>query len=75
VFAKVYRARFVEPRRDPALVAFARAIDRGEIAATTDVEAALDLLYGAFYHRILQGHAPLTDGFARTIVHYVVAAV
>jgi AcrR family transcriptional regulator len=74
-FAEAYRIRFVEPRRAPARAAFARAIERGEIPAGNDVEAALDLLYGAFYHRILQGHAPLTDGFARTVVTYVVRAV
>lgn len=74
-FAEAYRVRFVEPRRRPARAIFARAIDRGEISAGIDVEAALDLLYGAFYHRILQGHAPLTDRFARTIIDYVVAAV
>ena len=43
--------------------------------ADTDVEAALDLLYGPIYHRILHGHAPLTDRFARTVVDYVVAGV
>jgi AcrR family transcriptional regulator len=75
VFAEAYRVRFVEPRRDPGRAIFARAIERGEIPADTDVEAALDLLYGPFYHRILQGHAPLSDRFTGTIVNYVVAAV
>ncbi len=74
-FAEEYRVRFIEPRRGPARVIFARAIDRGEIPADTDIEAAADLLYGPFYHRMLQGHAPLTDRFARTIVGYVVAAL
>jgi AcrR family transcriptional regulator len=74
-FAEEYRVRFVQPRREPARVIFTRAIERGEIPADTDIEAALDLLYGAFYHRMLQGHAPLTDRFARTIVGYVVVAV
>jgi AcrR family transcriptional regulator len=74
-FGEEYRARFIHPRRDPARLIFARAIDRGEIPKDTDVEAALDLLYGSVYHRILQGHAPLTDRFARTIVNYVTAGV
>jgi AcrR family transcriptional regulator len=72
-FAAEYRARFVEPRRDQARVIFTRAIDRGEIPHDTDVEVALDLLYGPFYHRILHGHAKLTDRFTRTVVDYVVA--
>jgi len=74
-FAEEYRVRFVEPRRNPGRTIFHRAIERDEIPADTDIEAALDLLYGPFYHRILQGHARLTGRFARTIVDYVVAAV
>jgi len=39
------------------------------------VEAAVDLLYGPFYHRLLHTHAAVTDRFASTILDYVVAAV
>jgi AcrR family transcriptional regulator len=74
-FAEEYRARFIEPRRAPARVIFARAMARGEIPPETDTEAAADLLYGPFYHRLLQGHAALNDHFAHTIVGYVVAAL
>jgi AcrR family transcriptional regulator len=74
-FAEQYHARFVQPRRDQARAIFARAIDRGEIPADTDIEVAIDLLYGPFYHRILHGHAQLTDRFTRAIVAYVAAAV
>jgi AcrR family transcriptional regulator len=72
-FAEHYHARFVEPRRDQARALFARAIDREEIPPDTDVEAALDLLYGPIYHRMLHGHAKLTDRFTRTVVDYVTA--
>jgi AcrR family transcriptional regulator len=74
-FAKEYRSRFVQPRREPGRAIFARAIERGEIPADTDVEVALDLLYGPFYHRVLHGHAKVTDNFTRTVVDYVAAAV
>ena len=74
-FAELYRARFLQPRRDLARVIFHRAIERGEIPADTDIEVALDLLYGPFYHRVLHGHAQLTDRFTRAIVEYVVTAV
>ena len=74
-FAEEYRARFVQPRRDRARVILARAIERGEIPANADIDVALDLLYGPFYHRLLHGHAPLTDRFARSVVEYVVAGV
>ena len=74
-FAKVYRERFIEPRRDEARRSFARALERGEIAADTDVETAVDLLYAPFYHRVMHLHAPVDNRFASTVVDYVVAAV
>jgi AcrR family transcriptional regulator len=74
-FAEEYRAHFVKRRREPARIAFLRASERGEIPPDTDIEAALDLLYGPFYHRLLHGHAPLTERFAGTIIDYVVAAL
>ena len=74
-FAAEYHKRFVQPRREQARVIFTRAIDRGEIPSDTDVDVALDLLYGPFYHRILHGHAKLTDRFTRAVVDYVAAGV
>ena len=40
--------------------------------ADTDTEVALDLLYGAAYHRLLNGHQPLNDTFARNVVEVIV---
>jgi AcrR family transcriptional regulator len=67
-FAQQYLTRFVEPRRDQGRVIFHRAIERGEIPANTNIEVALDLLYGPIYHRLLHGHAPLTDRFVRDVI-------
>jgi AcrR family transcriptional regulator len=72
-FAEQYRARFVEPRRDPARALFRRAIERGEIPAGTKVEVVLDLIYGPIYHRLLHGHAPLTDRFVQAVVDSALA--
>ena len=72
-FAEQYHARFVEPRRDQARAIFALAIDRDEIPPDTDIEVAIDLLYGSIYHRFLHGHAKVTDAFTRTVIDYVVA--
>jgi AcrR family transcriptional regulator len=74
-FADQYRARFVEPRREPARALFKRAIERGEIPADTDVEVALDLIYGPIYHRLLHGHAPLTDRFVQAVVDSALAGL
>src|SRR6202167_6549768 len=67
-FAREYRTRFVEPRRDQARAIFHRAIERGEIPADTKTEVALDLLYGPIYHRLLHAHAPLNDRFVRDVI-------
>jgi AcrR family transcriptional regulator len=74
-FAAQYRAQFLQPRRDHAAAIFQRAIARGEIAADTNVDVALDLLYGPFYHRLLQGHGSLNDRFARDVVDILVAGL
>jgi AcrR family transcriptional regulator len=74
-FAEQYWERFVEPRRAPARAAFRRAIERGEIPDHTDVEAVLDLLYGALYHRLLHRHAPLNERFVVEIVDLTLAGI
>ena len=74
-FAEQYRERFVEPRRAQARPILLRAIERGELPATTDVELALDLLYGPLYHRLLHGHAPLDDRFLGDLVDTVLAGL
>jgi hypothetical protein len=73
-FAELYRDHFVRPRRDATRPLLVRAIDRGEIAADTDLDVALDLLYGPIYHRLLHGHAPLTDRFIQQVIDAVIAA-
>jgi AcrR family transcriptional regulator len=68
-FGRAYRAQFLEPRRAQARAMFDRAIARGEIPAGTDVEVALDLVWGPLYHRLFQGHAPLNERFASRVVN------
>jgi AcrR family transcriptional regulator len=74
-FAAEYRTRVVEPRREVAREIFRRAIERGEIPAGTNVEVALDLLYGPLYHRLLHGHAPLNDRFVREVVDMALSGI
>jgi hypothetical protein len=56
-------------------VIFRRAIDRGEIAADTNIEVALDLLYGPLYHRLLHGHAPLNDRFTQDVIDMALGGI
>ena len=67
-FAAEYRQRVVEPRREQARAVFRRAVERGEIPADTDIELAVDLVYGPLWHRLLHGHLPLDDRFVRDVV-------
>jgi AcrR family transcriptional regulator len=69
--AAAWRTRVVQRLRDQHKVMLGRAISRGEIPADTDEEVVLDALFGAAYHRLLQGHQPLTDRFARRVVDLV----
>jgi AcrR family transcriptional regulator len=73
--ADVWGERFVQPVRAHHRVMFDRAIGRGEIDAGADAEVALDLLYGPGYHRLLQSHLPLSDGFATAVVDVIVAGL
>jgi AcrR family transcriptional regulator len=74
-FAEEYRRHFVELRRVPMRAAFERAIARGEAPADLDLEVALDLIYGPIYHRLLHGHAPLTERFATSVIDLALAGI
>ena len=67
-FSAEYQRRMVEPRRDQARAIFGHAIERGEVPADTNIEVAIDLIYGPLYHRLLHGHAPLDDQFVDDLV-------
>lgn len=69
---EAYRTHLLEPLRREGREVFQKAIERGEIPADTDVDVALDLIYGALNQRLFQGHAPLDDHFARAAVDIVV---
>jgi AcrR family transcriptional regulator len=73
--AQAWRDRVIERLREQHRIMLDRAAGRGEIPADTDYEVVLDLLFGAAYHRLLQGHQPLTDRFARAVVDLVVAGI
>ncbi|MGE5287258.1 MAG: TetR/AcrR family transcriptional regulator [Micromonosporaceae bacterium] len=71
--ARAWRERVVRPLRAQHEIMLERAIARGEIPARTDKDVVLDLFFGAAYHRLLQGHLPLTDRFAGQVVEMIVA--
>lgn len=67
--------RWVRPRRAVSEDLLRAAVDRGELAADTDVAAAVDQLYAPVYYRLLLGHGPLTDELAATLVRQSLAGL
>ncbi|TDB77846.1 TetR/AcrR family transcriptional regulator [Micromonospora sp. KC723] len=53
----------------------ARAVDRGELPADTDLDAAVDLIAGPLYWRLAIARTPLTDTYLDTLVEAVTAAL
>ena len=70
-----WRERVLEPLRSQHRIMLDRAIARGEIPATVDQEAVLDLFFGAAQHRLLLDHLPLTDDFIRQVVDMILNGI
>jgi len=73
--AASWRDRVVNPIRASYASIFARAVQRGEIAAETDTDIVLDLLFGAGLYRLLHRHRPLDQDFVGQAVALVTAAL
>jgi AcrR family transcriptional regulator len=55
-FMKVYRRRVARPRAQLTREVLERGLTRGELRADTDIDAVVELLYGAFIqHYLLRG--------------------
>ncbi len=66
------RARFWQNRIDRTRVMFDRAVTRGELPSGSDAVAALELLIGALYFRILLTRQPLDDDVTGHLVDVLV---
>lgn len=53
----------------------ARAVQRGELPADIDPDAAVDLIVGPLYWRLAIARTPLTDRYLETLVESVVAGL
>jgi AcrR family transcriptional regulator len=61
--------QFVSVRRNAARELIRHGQQSGEIAADVDPDAAIDLIYGPLYYRLLFRHLPIDREFADAIVH------
>lgn len=72
--AEAWRNVVLHRMRDDRRAIISRAVARGEIPRGTDPDLILDLFYGALYHRFVNGHLPLSEGFARALAASVAVA-
>jgi AcrR family transcriptional regulator len=70
-----WRDRVLEPLRVQHRMLLNRAIERGEIAASVDQDAVLDLFFGAAHHRLLLGHEPLSADFIGQVVDIILSGI
>ena len=62
------RTNLVDSRRELFRTIWDRGVDRGELRADVDPDAALDLVIGPALYRLMIGHAPLSDEAADALV-------
>lgn len=73
-FAEKLRTHYLDEQRHRDRAPLDRAIARGALPADLDVPAAVDLLVGPVYHRILMTGDPVDDAFVDLLVDRFVAA-
>lgn len=66
--AKAFRHRVILKSRTQGRTLLERAVEEGVLRADADLEAALDLIYGPIFFRLLVGHAPLDARFADAVL-------
>jgi AcrR family transcriptional regulator len=71
---RMFLERYVNPRRQIQRAVIEDSISSGELKPTTDAELLIDMLTGPLFFRWLQGHAPLDEGFAKSIFETVIPA-
>ena len=62
---------YIRYRRQPLQTILGRGLERGELAADTDVEVVIDALIGPFVYRRLLSHDPLDTAFVERLLRTV----
>jgi AcrR family transcriptional regulator len=70
-----FHARFFNTLLAPARALIQTGKQSGIIDHNLDTDLALDLLYGPIYYRLLVGHQPLDQHFAKALPQRVIAAL
>ncbi len=70
-----FRDRFFSELLAPARAVIERGKKSGELDKDLDTDLAIDLIYGPIYYRLLVGHGPLDEAFARALPERVLVAL
>ncbi|MBC8122646.1 MAG: TetR/AcrR family transcriptional regulator [Gemmatimonadaceae bacterium] len=70
-----YRNHFVNHRRAEVKAIIQRGIENGEFTPGLDPDLAIDILYGPIYYRLLVGHLPLDQQFAKELPEWAMKAL
>ena len=62
------RRNLVDSRRELFRTIWDRGVERGELRPDVDPDAALDLVIGPAFYRLMIGHAPMSDAAADALV-------
>ena len=74
-FLKLFRERFLTPRRESIKAIWRRGVERGEIRRGLDSDLVLDLVYGPTIFRLMVGHGPLNDAEAERMIAALFAGI
>ncbi|MBU0944098.1 MAG: TetR/AcrR family transcriptional regulator [Proteobacteria bacterium] len=66
---------FIKKRRELLFALIQKGINRGEVPPDTDMEIAADTLFGPMWYRLLLGHAPLDQKFAKKLVEQLMVGL
>jgi AcrR family transcriptional regulator len=75
VAAERFRDDFMSARRDVVRPIIRRGMERGEVDPKIDVEMLIDMTAGPLWYRLLLGHEPLSDRFARDAAEIIIRGV
>ena len=73
--SKSFRNHFIVARREEARALLEEAIDAGEVWRGVDVDAVLDLLYGALFYRLIAAPAAIDGAYTDRIVSLLLAGM
>jgi len=73
--SKSFRNHFIVARREEARVLLEEAVDAGEVWRGVDLDAVLDLLYGALFYRLIAAPAAIDGAYTDRMVSLLLAGI